>query len=661
MCGIVTIVAPVGKGVSSAILEAMTTRIAHRGPDDFGYACVDPRSGRSEGWTGNTPTRALAGVSFGHRRLSILDLTPGGHQPMFSDDGSMVLVFNGEIYNYVELRRELEQQGVAFRSRSDTEVLLKSYEHWGEGAFARFNGMWAFTLWDGRKRKLVACRDRFGVKPLYYAVVEGTWIFASEIKALLAYPGAFRGFRDQNVERFVNQGAVDGDDSTMFRDIWALSPATYLELGPDGASHRRYWTLTIDGRHEGQSPEALVERYRELLNDSVRLRVRSDVPIGTMLSGGLDSTSITALICEQRTGRDNPDTGQAQSALSSFHHTFTACWPGWSGDEEAQVNVFCEDLGLESHKIYLTSEGMTQVLQKVVYHLDEPFQNPTSIVQYLLMEQARKYGIKVVLNGHGSDEALAGYPLPFVPPFLAQLLLSGHPIDFAKNYRLFRQTASFTNRQISDQLAKGLRQLRSRLFVSLGAQSSDEIQGDYRSVPYFRRREALKNAAKLSLLSSELWRRFASNTLPKWLRMEDRVSMASSIEARLPFLDYRLVEMAFNLPDTLKLNDGYTKFVLRKALQNALPAAIVLQRRKKRFDSPYGRWLRLEWRSLVEDNLLGNDILRGHIDTKDLRQKLKSFLTGNDDAIGVEKIWRALNTELFLRTFSENSDRSIET
>jgi asparagine synthase (glutamine-hydrolysing) len=657
MCGIVTILTPDGKTVSSALLEKMTTRIAHRGPDDVGYACVDPRSGKSENWPRVIPARELTGAMFGHRRLSILDLSPGGHQPKFSDDGSMVLIFNGEIYNYIELRHELEQHGVVFRTRSDTEVLLKAYEYWGVGAFARFNGMWAFTLWDGRKRKLIACRDRFGVKPLYYAVVDGTWILASEIKALLAYPGAFRGFRDENIERFVLDNAVDGDDSTMFRDIWALSPGTYLELGSDGASHRRYWTLTVDGRHEGQSADALVERYRELLNDSVRLRVRSDVPIATMLSGGLDSTSITALICEQRAGRDGSDSGQAQSGLSSFHHTFTACWPGWRGSEEAEVDAFCENRGLESHKIYLTSAGMRDVIGKAVYHLDEPFANPTSLVQYLLMDQARAHGIKVVLNGHGSDEALGGYSR-FVPPFLAQLLLSARPITFVKNYRLFRQNMPMTNRQIAERFIAGLGQRVGRDSATKRISAADAGEEGIRCVPYSRRAEDITGFDRLTPLGSDLWEVFATRTLPKWLRMEDRMSMAHSIESRLPFLDYRLVEMAFNLPDDMKLRNGYTKFVLREAMKGRLPTSIVEDRRKRRFSSPYGPWLRQDWRPLLEDSLGSKCRLQSHMDTVSLRTRLDQFLGGNGRALDEETIWRALSTELFLDTFSDAAGSS---
>jgi asparagine synthase (glutamine-hydrolysing) len=590
----------------------------------------------------------------GHRRLSILDLTPGGHQPMFNDDGSLAIVYNGEIYNYLELRRSLEQQGATFRSQSDTEVLLKAYEAWGTEAFSRFNGMWAFTIWDGRQKKLLACRDRFGVKPLYYTQVDGIWAFASEIKALLAYPGAFRGFRNVNIERFVRANATDGDDSTMFRDIWAISPGTYIELDAGGATARgRYWRLTIDGRYERDSPDLLAERYRELLKDAVRLRLRSDVPIGTMLSGGLDSTSITALIREHRPAPIGADitTGDPDSP-AGFHHTFTACWPGWRGDEEAEVTAFCANLGLESHKFYLTAEGLAAAIDKVIYHLYEPFSNPTSLVQYLLMGEARRYGVKVVLNGHGSDEALAGYQR-FIPPYLAQLLLSAHPLSFVTDYRAFKREQQFSNRRILDLVLGGLRGRAGRTAVHPPADNSAQGETDQRLMSYFARPETLAGSKQLTLLGSELWAVFSTHTLPKWLRMEDRVSMARSIESRLPFLDFRLVEMAFNLPDDLKLKGGLTKVVLRKAMSDHLPPSIVANRQKRRFSTPFGQWFRGAWRPLLEEHLREMHALRDHMETRAMRDDVGRFLAGRGQAIDPETIWRALSTELFLNVFAK--------
>jgi asparagine synthase (glutamine-hydrolysing) len=298
---------------------------------------------------------------------------------------------------------------------------------------------------------------------------------------------------------------------------------------------------------------------------------------------------------------------------------------------------------------------MHEVLGKVIYHLDEPFANPTSLVQYLLMSEARKYGIKVVLNGHGSDEALAGYSR-FLPPFLAQLLLSGHPLLFLKNYRMFRQNMQFTNRRIFDHFMMGVGRQFGRTSALASVASTDPASDDARSVPYCQRAEALQGAKGLSLLGADLWEVFSTRTLPKWLRMEDRMSMACSIESRLPFLDYRLIEMTFNLPDGMKERDGFTKAVLREAMQSRLPVSITADRKKRRFSSPYGQWLRKEWRSLAEDNLLGACRLDGHMDTHDFKQRLKLFMVGDGKALEAETIWRALSTELFLGTFSQADD-----
>jgi asparagine synthase (glutamine-hydrolysing) len=654
MCGVVGVFAKSGTAMAPDVIERMTASIAHRGPDDHGYACIDPRTGHAETWRDEGPRRDLGGVLLGHRRLSIVDLTCAGHQPMFSDDRSLAVAFNGEIYNHVELRAELERAGVRFHTRSDTEVLLKAYERWGTGAFARFNGMWAFVLWDGRRRRLVACRDRFGVKPLYYAEVGGASVFASEIKALLRFPGAHRGIEHEKVRAYVEHNALDGDDSTLFRDIWSVSPGTYLEVDDAGCRRRRYWTLALDRRFEGRSADSLVDEYLALLMDATRLRMRADVPVATMLSGGLDSTSITALICEQR-GEVDAGAAQPGSGQASLHHAFTACWPGWGGDEEAAVTAFCARLGLQSHRIYLSAAAMAAALRDVAYHLDEPFANATCLVQYLLMERARSVGLKVVINGHGSDEVLAGYPA-FVPPFLAQQLLAGRPLAFLRNARAFGASTGAAGRDVLHRCGAAARQWLSP------ARPAD---GDHRGggphpsarIPYHLRREALESDVTPSLLTQALWKSFATRVLPRWLRMEDRVSMAHSIESRLPFMDYRLVETGFNLPDDLKLADGFSKVVLRRAMQGRLPDAVRLNRQKRRFSSPYKTWLRNEWRPLVEENLLAACRLREHMDVSGLRGQIRDFLGGNEQALQPGRLWRALSAELFLQCFADAASR----
>jgi asparagine synthase (glutamine-hydrolysing) len=660
MCGLVTIVTSEGKTVNTAVLQHMTSLLAHRGPDDFGYAWLDPISGAYHTWTSELPTHhELSGILFGHRRLSILDLTAGGHQPLMSDDGSAILSFNGEIYNFVELRAELELYGIIFKSRCDTEVLLRAYQQWGTQAFNKFNGMWAFTLWDGRDRKLVVARDRFGVKPLYYTVVDGTWIFASEIKALLAYPGAFRGYNEQNVMNFLAACLIDYDETTLFRNIRAVSPGTYLEVVGQEITERTFWSFHMKPSGKQHSAGELVEQFTQLLADSVRLRVRSDVPIGTMLSGGLDSTSITALIYEQHRLSDSGNAEPAFAGLHTFHHTFSACWPGWKNNEEAEVDLICGELGLVSHKLYPTGEMLVDLFPQVVYFLEEPFETPTALVQYLLMREAKHHGVKVVLNGHGSDEVLAGYPGFFVPAFLAGFLLSGQIPRYLSQERAFKINREWSRRGVLAETLGALlpATLRPRLDQLIYAEYHRRVWDIFPGAkqlltsPYPT--SASESRQDLSPLNAALWLKFTKTILPMWLRMEDRVSMAFSVESRLPFLDYRLVEFAFNLPDELKLKDGYTKYILRQAMKDRLPERIVFNRAKQRFATPYHEWFRGSWRSLIEDLLFAPCNVQPYLDLPKFREKLRAYLAGDNSVLEARILWRVLSTEMCLRTFSE--------
>jgi asparagine synthase (glutamine-hydrolysing) len=663
MCGLVTIVTAPGQSISFAVLRRMTETLAHRGPDDAGYAWVDPATGTCRALPSDHPGEdQLSGILFGHRRLSILDLTHSGHQPMLSDDVSMMLSFNGEIYNFLELRAELESKQVAFRSRCDTEVLLRAYQMWGARALEKFNGMWAFTLWDGHNRRLVVSRDRFGVKPLYYSVVDGAWVFASEIKALLAYPGGFRGFDDQQVLEFLANCLIDHGQGTFFRNIYALMPGTYAELADQRLTQYAFWSLPPAPARASQTAPQLVEQFRNLLSEAVRLRVRADVPIGTMLSGGLDSTSITALIHQQRLGMGG-DTPAELAGLQAFHHTFSACWPGWQRDEEAEVDMLCADLDLQPHKLYPTAEEIAELLPQAMYFLDQPFETPTAVVQFMLMRLARTYDIKVVLNGHGSDELLGGYLNYFVPPFLASLIIACHPASFLRQQRAFRASGGWTHSAVAMELARGLLPVALRphadelLYSPARWRKSLGIFPDTGIPAGIGHPVSDVPAHNLSLLNAALWQKFTQQILPMWLRMEDRVSMAWSIESRLPFLDYRLVEFAFNLPDELKLNEGYTKYILRSAMRGKLPDRITFNRVKQRFATPYHEWFRGAWRPMIEDLLLGTCNVQPYVELPKLRRKLGAYLAGDNRALDVRVLWRVLSTEICLRGFSTGANR----
>ena len=654
MCGIVAIADFAGKTIPGGVVGRMTAALHHRGPDDGGFAHVDPASGECLTWTSDLPAPGeMGGVLFGHRRLNILDLSAAGHQPLLSDDGSIVLVYNGEVYNFIEIREELKARGVAFRSSGDTEVVLRAYEEWGENAFTKFNGMWALALWDGRQRKLVVSRDRFGIKPLHYAVIDGTWVFASEIKALLLYPGVWRGFDDERVSDFLVHTLVNQDEGSLFRGIRSVPPGGCMELSARGSRIRRFWSLPTGASAEVTGEKDAVERFRQLLLDSVRLRMRSDVPIGTMLSGGLDSASITALVRELKRSSNSGD-GTAWEGFRNVHHTFSACWPGWRGDEEADVDQLSSELDLRSHKLNLRAEEVPSLLPEVVRLLDEPFHSPIPVVQYLLMRRARDHGVKVVLNGHGSDEVWAGYPQRFVPRFLADLFLSGRFVRGLKEYQAFRATGEWTTRKF--------------LAVCVGGLTPSPLRS--RALRFYRRRRGqvaeifpdarlyysgnTRNSDGLSLLGEALRVCFTQTVLPMWLRMEDRVSMACSVESRLPFLDHRLIEFGFALADDLRLRDGYTKFILREAVKDVLPANIVSNRRKQRFQAPAGQWLEGALRPMLQDLFYGPCNVQPYLDLTRFRERLRAYLAGSKQALNSRLLWRVLNVELWMQAYANS-------
>ena len=661
MCGFVAVVTEQGGKVPGTVVAKMTDMLTHRGPDGFGYAHINPETGCCWTWTTDFPiTRDFSGIVFGHRRLSILDLSPAAHQPFVSDDGSLVLAYNGEIYSFVELRRELEQLGTRFRSQSDTEVLLYCYRQWGVETFRRFNGMWAFVLWDARARTLIASRDRLGVKPLYYTFVNGTWIFASEIKALLTYPGAWQGFAEQNCLHFLVRGFVYDAGPTLFRNIHAVAPGHYMQLSERGLSSHQYWCVSTDAGRHWSEHEAVAE-FRRLLANAVVLRTRSDVPIGTMLSGGLDSSAITGLLyCHQHT-RNSAGTIGAEG-LRSFHQTFSACWPLWDSNEEKEIDLLCNTWSLRSHKAYPTEQTLFDILQPVVFALDEPFESPIALVQYLLMQEARRHDVKVVLNGHGSDELLAGYAGSVVPGFLAQLLRSGRLMRYWREAQAFAPTGEWSTHNVLLEMLRSIIPASLQPMIEEGLRA--RVQHDtalfpeagtaIRHIRMSRDVTVHLRGSRLSWLTATLWSFLTVKILPMWLRMEDRISMAHGVESRLPFTDYRLVEFVLTLPDDLKLKQGYTKYILRQAVQDILPQEIVRRWQKTRFSCPYDQWLRGSWRPLIEDLFLtGQFQLDAFLCVPEFRRRLRAYLDHQPYGLRPQMLWRLLNTEIWMRTFTD--------
>lgn len=591
MCGIAGL-ASFGSHLGSGWIDKMTAALRHRGPDDEGYLAVDTsRSklkcaalGGSDSAVAGLPSIAdyhdRADLYLGHRRLSILDLSAAGHQPM-RFRGDAWIVFNGEIYNYVELRDELKAAGYEFATATDTEVILAAYDYWGEDCVKRFNGDWAFCIFDASERRLLLSRDRYGIKPLYYFEAKGFFAFASEIKALLTVPQVPHAINKEKAFEYCALFCRDHSEETFFDGIRQVAPGHNMTLNLQTGARRvrRYYTLTTTYSAEKYDHQKAI-RYacdvRELLTDSIRLRLRADVAVGTCLSGGLDSSVVVAIMSRLL----GADSGQLK--------TFTASFPGEAFDESRFARLVAQRAGVQSRVLYPSKEGYWEDISRVLYHQDEPFGGASIYSEWEVMREASKH-VKVVLDGHGGDEVFAGYK-DYRLAFLADLLERRKWLTFGRE--LLHGARMHSPRRAF------VMEMKSLPMYTLGPSAKRMI---YRL--YYRRQigSALKSlklasAPKLNRVEEKfagqlnelLLHYLTTYTLPYLLRGEDRCCMGHSIEARIPFTDYRLVDHVFAIPAVYKIHDGWTKWLLRLAVQDFLPAEIVWRRGKYGFATP--RW-----------------------------------------------------------------------
>jgi asparagine synthase (glutamine-hydrolysing) len=569
-------------------IAGMLDLLAHRGPDGEGLWSA-PGHQSHPGPQGTAPWAAL-----GHRRLAILDLSDAGAQPMVLDDGDglLALTYNGEIYNYLEVRAELEARGHRFRSRSDTEVLLRAWRAWGPDCLARLNGMFAFALWDGGRRELFAARDRFGEKPFHYLfdARRGLFAFASEIKALLALPEATRALDDRALYRYVAFQELAGAEATLWQGIRRLPPASWLRLAHDGGelhlTVRRYWTLDLDREEDIPVTEA-ARRFAELFADSVRLRLRSDVPVGSSLSGGLDSSAVVCQI-------------HALGAAGG-QQTFTARMEEPALDEGRYVAAVRAATGVAGHDVWPRAEDLTTLFPRLCHHLEEPFLSTSQLAQHLVMRLAREHGVTVLLDGQGADELLAGYR----PYFLTRAA------DLAERRRLlalWREWRGFRARRadpfpltakglLARLLPAGLRRRRTAVGAApLRWPALARFFDPGWLAGFAHEAPPVLPAARRDALTRRLAADTLGGELQELLRYGDRNSMAWSRELRQPFLDHRLAELAFALPVRTKLDRGETKVVLRRAIAGpgsiGVPAEVVARQDKLGYQAPLVSWLR---------------------------------------------------------------------
>jgi asparagine synthase (glutamine-hydrolysing) len=537
----------------------MADALVHRGPDGEGYAVLDGSRGRlvpREGLEGSVP----AGLA--HRRLTIIDPTDDSAQPMLDLSGRYTLVYNGELYNYLELRAELERAGRTFRTKGDTEVVLEAWAHWGAACLERFVGMWAFAILDAEHRRLWLCRDRFGVKPLFYARAAGGLRFASEIKGLLAAMPTPEP-EEEVVAGFLH-AAADTRPQTFFRGIWRLPAAHLLEIAlddPAAGEPRRYWELPAQDGADGDG----AARFAELFRDSVRIHTRSDVPVGTCLSGGLDSSSIVCTAAELKADGLLPATYR--------HQAFGYVPPDESVSERHWMDMVVERTGVALDEVRPAPERFEGALESIARQQDEPFGSTSIAAQWFVFEAARAAGMKVMLDGQGADEVLGGYH-GYLTTVAAGMLSDRRPLAYARlalDHRRRLGTWPAT-------LPGPVRMVAERVRPSTRT-GSPAVTGVL-AEPLERRMPVAEPAATDM---QSLLRQQVQTGLPSLLRYEDRNSMAHSIEARVPFLDHRLVELAFRLPATEKVRGADTKRLLREAMRGVLPEPIRTRRDKLGF------------------------------------------------------------------------------
>lgn len=648
MCGIAGILRRDGAPASRETLDWMNAVQAHRGPDGHDVFCQGP-------------------VGLAHRRLAIIDLSEGGLQPM-SIEGCTV-VYNGEIYNFRELRTDLEGLGHRFVSESDTEVLLRAYLQWGQSCVTRFNGMFAFALWDAGQNLLFCARDRLGIKPFFYVEDRTGFEFASEIKALLRQPER-RKPRLRTLVRFLGEGLTDDEWETFYEGVCVLPPAHTMTVTQGRSVRQRYWRVrpelswqdvmeqaALAPREFPAVPERAVadgyfpqvpgldeaaEAFRALLQDSVRLRLRSDVPVGTCLSGGLDSSSVVAC---------------ASSLLDQPVETFSSVYPDRGYEEKRFIDDVVKEYATIAHPVTPTGEDLPEIFDRIVWHQDEPTGGPGLYSQWRVMETARSR-VTVLLDGQGGDELLAGYHHYFreyLSELARELQASKRPLD-----EVMRVAAVIADVTGHDHTALAQRAIRR-------ARRPRILQMLQRERPGKVKTPALLNRA-LSVSSREATRmdidRLFSNSLaqklhddltrfsiPALLRYEDRSSMAFSLEARVPFLDYRLVELCFAFPTQFKIAPPLTKLVLRKAMNGRLPGSVVTRMDKLGYPTPLAVWFRQHLKGWVEDTFAsasfkGCDLL----DSQACAAVWADHQAGSDRSWDM---WRILHTyrwsELFLR------------
>ncbi len=638
MCGIAGVV-EFGRGsaVDPAVLRQMCAAMVHRGPDDEGV-------------------RVEGRVGIAMRRLSIIDVA-GGHQPVGNEDGTVWIVFNGEIYNHAELRRQLQAKGHIYRTHCDTETIVHLYEEYGRDCVKHLRGMFAFAIWDSHRRVLLVARDRLGIKPLYYRLSADSFVFGSEIKVILAHPGVEARFYRRALPEYLAFGYLSGEE-TFYDGIRKLMPGHTLEVNEDGAiDMQEYWDLTLAGEPASQGEDYYVEKYRHMLEEAVSSHLMSDVPLGVFLSGGLDSSAVAALMTKiRRAPVETFSVGYSEHAYSELPY----------------ARMVAEHLNSSHHEVLVSREDFFGALPNLIWHEDEPIAWPSSVALYFVARLARER-VTVVLTGEGSDETLGGY---------TRYAFTRRNAAFDRFYRALMPSMlrSGIRESISNSKLIGatMRRKLSHTFLALDGESWSSFYFDnfFSAFDANEQRELLTDDFAAEISDGEAyrhvldyWERSSGEMLQRLLytdiktylvellMKQDNMSMAASIESRVPFLDHALVEFAANIPAKFQLRGLSGKSILKKAVRDLLPESIIY-RPKLGFPTPWSGWMAGQQLDAVEGLLLEKRSMDRQLFKRTAVERLfQEHRARHRD--NYDRIWRLLNLELWHRVCLDGDSHEL--
>jgi asparagine synthase (glutamine-hydrolysing) len=579
MCGIAGIIRLNKKPIRQSKLKTMTEALVHRGPDGEGH------------WLNQK-----CNVGFGHRRLSIIDLTESASQPMHYSDSRLTITYNGEIYNYIEIKKELKSKGYKFITSSDTEVILASYHYWGKNCLARFDGMFAFAIWDEFSQETFCARDRFGEKPFFYYQNPEEIVFASEMKAIFSI-GISKEVKEDRLFNYIAHNQREDfrhPESTFYKNIHQLEPGHYLIISSENKNIEKvkYWNLNTNTNFHITFNEA-VEQFYNLFETSIKRRLRSDVAVGSSLSGGLDSSFIVSLI-------------QKCKPENQKQFTFSARYKDYDQDEGEFIDALVKKYDIKSYATWPSDLNMINEIDKIFHHQEEPFGSSSVVAQWEVMKLAKEMGVTVLLDGQGADEILAGYN-GFYPIYHSELL-GKNPLLFLKEYKAFKNLhGGYPNKTSAISLLAfksffpsffiPLLKIKSKLLNHNSLHLKD-INRDFliehvnKPLPYVAQNN-LNQSMKFNLLQKGLG---------ELLRKGDRNAMAFSVETRLPYLNHDLVEFLFTLPSSFKINSGWSKYLLRKSMEPHVPKKITWRKSKIGFATPQKKWFQNEKVKELVDN-----------------------------------------------------------